>query len=453
MWEGVEGGGRLELDVQVQGEATGEIFIGFFPDPRWWSAEPVQVRRIPGPGRHTFDRLILGKFQLGAMVGALPKPRALGVHSDWPNPVEVLPGATTKARLLVSTKFRDNPAGQTGLEKGLAGQWDRMDPTRMITVRTVDAHGAPVPFCEVTFVDRDEKVTRSFHQTGTDEQGYAYCDQIDRTFSIMAQRFDFVPEQMASRRQFKKIAKLYDVKDRPRIPVGWGAFPSGSGRVIGRVHDQHRRPLTQFYLSLTCYVGEQLNWSDAEGIEIRLPITHRKGQFEVNGLPPGTYTATVRHFDYPTHVSSFDGPKFIITDEPNAMIRLDVEVEAREPLYGRALYQDGAPVYPGSWIAWFEKYDQAKIVENLGQAGRSFSLGTKPDGSFRVVLSRQERQDLIKTTGGNVEIHGEGKTLGDIPIDKLSRDLDKPFEAVFPRLHQKSSTGLEGTNPPGVTTE
>ncbi len=170
-WEGVDGGGRLELDVQVEGKAPGEIFIGFFADPRWWSTEPVQARRIPGPGRYTIDRLMPGEFQLGAMVGDLPEPRALGVHADWPNPIEVRAGATTKARLLVSTKFRDTPAGQSGLEKGFAGQWDRMDPTRMITVRTVDAHGAPLPFCQVTFVDRDEKVTRRFHETGTDEQG------------------------------------------------------------------------------------------------------------------------------------------------------------------------------------------------------------------------------------------------------------------------------------------
>jgi hypothetical protein len=47
MWEGVEGGGRLELDVQVQGEAPGEVFVGFFADPRWWAAEPVQARSFP----------------------------------------------------------------------------------------------------------------------------------------------------------------------------------------------------------------------------------------------------------------------------------------------------------------------------------------------------------------------------------------------------------------------
>src|SRR5262249_51157137 len=247
-----------------------------------------------------------------------------------------------------STKFRSNP-GHPDLEKGFAGQWERMDPTRMITVRVVDTQGAPLPFCQVTFVERDEQTTHGFHQTGTDDQGYAYCDQIDRTFSIMAQRFDFIPEQMASRWQSKKMAKLYDARDRPVITLTWGLFPSGSGKVVGRVHDQHRRPLSHYYLSLTRYVGERLDWSDAGGLGMSAPIIHPEGWFEVGDLPSGTYTVMVRHFDSPTHVWSFDGPRFTIPEGPSAGSRLDVEVEAKDLLYGRALYHDGTPVHPGGW--------------------------------------------------------------------------------------------------------
>ena len=374
-WQGIDGGGRLELDVQVEGEAPGEVFIGFFADPRWWLSEPVQVRGVHGPGRHTLDRLVPGKFQLGAMVGGLPKPLAVGVHAAWPDPVEIRAGATTRARLLVSTKFKDSPAGQIGHERAFAGQWDRMDPTRMITVRTVDSRGAPLPFCRVTFVDRDEKANQTFHESGTDDRGYAYCDQIDGSFLITAQRYDFVPETMASRWHFKRMSKVHDAKDRPVITLVWDAFPTGSGTVMGRAHDQHGRPLTQYYLSLRRWVGERMSWTDFEEIGISLPITHREGRFEVGGLPPGTYTAMVRHFDYPTHVWSFDGPKFTIADGPGSVAHLDVEVEAKESLYGRALYRDGGPVYPGGWSAWFEKFDQAKIVQNFGQAGAEFLVG------------------------------------------------------------------------------
>src|SRR5262249_32835344 len=247
-----------------------------------------------------------------------------------------------------------------------------------------DTHGAPLPFCWVTFVDRDEQTTRGFHLAGTDDRGYAYCDQIDRTFSITAQRFDFIPERMASRWQFKSMAKLYGARARPVITLTLGPFPSGSGKVVGRVHDQHGRPLTQYYLSLTRYMSERLNWNDAEDWGMSVPIIHHEGRFEVSDLPPGTYTVRVRHFDYPTHVWS-DEPRLTIPEGPSVQSRLDIEVEAKDRLYGRALYQDGTPVYPGSWIAWFEKYDEAKILQNFGRAGRAFSLGTKPDGSFRVL--------------------------------------------------------------------
>ena len=49
MWEGVDNGGLLELDLRVEGDVEGEVFVGFFEGPRWWLAEPVQVR----PARRT----------------------------------------------------------------------------------------------------------------------------------------------------------------------------------------------------------------------------------------------------------------------------------------------------------------------------------------------------------------------------------------------------------------
>ena len=157
MWYGVNGGGSITLDVQVDGDAKGEITIGFFANPRWWLAEPVQVRQVVGPGKYTFNRLIPGKYQLGAMFGAPPKPVALGVHAKWPVPVEITAGRAATARVLLSTKFRNEPAGHSGLEKGFAGQWEKMDPTRLVTVCTIDAAGQPIPFCRVTFVDRGDE--------------------------------------------------------------------------------------------------------------------------------------------------------------------------------------------------------------------------------------------------------------------------------------------------------
>ncbi len=282
VWDGVENGGRLTLDVQVEGDAKGEIIIGFFTDPKWWLAEPVQVRRVRGPGRYTFDRLIPGKYRLGAVIGAPPKPLALGVHATWPMPVEITAGRTAEAHLLVSTKFQNHPAGIPGLEKGFAGQWKKTDPSRLITVRNVDAGGKPVPFGRVTFVDRgDGSETLGFHEAGADGQGYAYCDKINWMFSLCVQRFDILPERLGTRYEYRKMAKLYDAKDRPVITVNWDRFPAGTAKLVGRVHDQNNRPLTQYYLTLTRNTGEQHDWSDANSYSVSLPIIDPQGQYEV----------------------------------------------------------------------------------------------------------------------------------------------------------------------------
>jgi RNA polymerase sigma factor (sigma-70 family) len=444
MWDGGDGGGRLELEIHVRGDAAGEIVVGFFADPRWNLAEPVQVRRFPRPGRYTIDRLMPGKFQLGAMVGALPGPRALGMHGDWPKPVEIRAGERAQARLLLSTQFQNQPAGQFGLDKGFAGQWDRMDPARKITIRTVDAQGAPVPFCRITLADREGEKTGFYRDIGTDDQGVGYYDKFARTFSIMAQRFEIMPERMGSRWHSRTISELYDARDRPVITVTWPPFPTGPGKVTGRVHDQHGRPLTQYYLGLTSSVGEVQGWRDVDHFGIHVPITDPGGRFEVGDLPPGDYTALIRHFDYPTHVFRFDGPRITVPDGPDAPVDVDLEVEAKELSYGRALYEDGAPVHPGTWIAWFEKYDQQQIMKYGGQPGRTFSLRLEPDGSFRVALSREERADLMKTTGGRIEIRTSQAPLGEVSVDRLSRDPERPFEF---RVARPRSTKGPGTQP------
>ena len=429
VWNGVENGGRLTLDVQVEGDVKGEIFIGFFADPRWWLATPVQIRRVPGAGRYTFDRLIPGKFQLGGMLGTLPKPIALGVHATWPTPVEIAAGHAAEARVLMSTKFQSQPAGMSDLEEGFAGQWEKpakLDPSRTIKVCTVDSAGKPVPFCRVTFVDRGGGTeTVSFHDFGTDEQGRAYCDKIDRAFSLCVQRFDFLPGQLASRYEYRKMAKIYHVQDRPEITIQWDQFPRGAGRVVGQVHDQHGRPLKQYYLTLTREIGEQHDWSDATTYGISLPVIDPEGRFEVADLPPGTYTVMVRDFDYSAYVWTFDGPKVTIPADPHSVVRFNVEVEAKELFYGRALYEDGTPVRQGSWTTMFKK-DRTDP-----RGGECFSMNIEKDGAFRVSLSRRERQQLLANSNGMVDVfaYAPDATI-QVPISDLSKDPASPFKVV-----------------------
>ena len=157
MWEGVENGGRANIEITVEDDIKGDVYVGFFADPRWWLAEPVQVRQFPGPGRHVAEDLIPGKFYIGAMIGSPPRADALGIDQLWPRPVEIKEGKSTNLRIRVSKEFEDNPCGQGPfVRKGFSGQWDKMDPARLVTVRTVDADGRPVPFCRIVFHEREE---------------------------------------------------------------------------------------------------------------------------------------------------------------------------------------------------------------------------------------------------------------------------------------------------------
>ncbi|MCK4850448.1 MAG: hypothetical protein KAT11_03810, partial [Phycisphaerae bacterium] len=439
IWKGADDGGSLILDIRVDDDAKGEVFVGFFRDPRWHLAEPAQMRRFPGPGRYRVDRLPPGKYQIGAMVGSALTPKALGVHASYPVAVEVKRDKTVAARLLLSSKFKNMPFGQfsDGMLKGFLGQFGGLDPTRMITVRAVDGKGNPVPFCRVVFWDRD---AGTFYESGTNEEGYAYCDQIDGSFSLSVQRFEFVPNTMAARFQYKRTEKIYDAKRKPVITLAWEPYPTGTGKVIGNVHNQYSQPLTQYYITIKREEGLRKGLNDYSSTEYRLPVTDPKGRFEIGDLLPGTYTARVRAFDYPTHVWSYDMVRFTIPEERNAIVELDVEVEAKELLYGRAIYDDGSPVHPGSYYVRFA---------DVGK--RYFSDLTKPDGRFRICLSQREREDVMQNSQGTVEIKDRSGHLLEVHIDTLSKNPKKPTQVILSRSDDSNPPNDPTARPPVET--
>jgi peroxiredoxin/protocatechuate 3,4-dioxygenase beta subunit len=443
MWQGVDDGGRIDLEIRVEGEVTGEVFVGFFSHPRWWVAGPVQVRHFPGPGRYAVERLIPGKYCVGAMIGSLPVPDVLGVDASWPAPIEIEKGKTCKVRLLLSTEFKNNPCGQgEGMQKGFSGQFDVMDPARSITLRTIDHTGKPLPFCRVTFVERDRddpSRNRELHPwNGTDEKGYTYFDKIDGPFSITVQRFDFLPGRFAELWQSKRFDEVHYTKDRKSITVQWQPFPTGTGKATGRMYDQHGRPLKEYYLTLwydvegtrTGASGDYRGYWDSVGYKV--PVRDAEGRFEIKKLPAGEYTVMVRAFDFATHVYDHDMGQFTIPDETDAAAEFALEVEAKELLYGHAFYEDGSPVYPG-WASF-----------GLDKAAEThWAVRTKDDGSFRICLSKQERKDRIKVFGGIVKIKTKpswrAEALGQIHIDKLSNDRNNPAKIVVPRPKAESS--------------
>ncbi|MBN2588375.1 MAG: carboxypeptidase regulatory-like domain-containing protein [Sedimentisphaerales bacterium] len=443
-WQGVNSGGSIELDIKVEGEKTGEIFVGFFINSRWWLEPPKQVRVFPGPGTYKVDRLIPGKYYIGAMIGSLPVPDTLGVDNFWPESVQIEPGKSIKVKLLLSDKFQSAPfVGQTGVDVGYAGQYDITNPEQLITLQTLDENGDPAPFCRVVFVDRissNPSQVNLFHDSGTDENGYAYYDKFSGPFTFNVQRFDFIPENFVQRYQYMRLEDLHYTKDQKVITFKWPAFPTGTGKVKGRIHNQHQKPLTEYYLTITHDIkGSAQSTEDNYSIGYKIPITNHEGTFEVDDLPSGKYTVMVRAFDYPTYVRDFNMGEFTITDEPDSTTEFVLEVEAKELLYGKAFYQDGSPLDRGTWMALFEEYTPEQRQMYPGQRGRYFSYRMDPDGFFRVTLSKKEREDLIQCTGGNIEISDSSGTIGQIHIDKLSKDREQAPSLYFPRGKPKDS--------------
>jgi peroxiredoxin len=218
------------------------------------------------------------------------------------------------------------------------------------------------------------------------------------------------------------------------------------------VCDLDGRPLKEYYITITHYVKESTpQGPDDRNSIYKVPVIDQDGRFEINNLPPGEYTVMVRAFDFATHVYDFDMGHFTIPDEADAAAEFNLEVEAKELLHGRAMYEDGQPVHPG-WASF-----------GLDEASEThWAVRTKKDGSFRICLSKQERKDRLKVFGGIVKIQTRAswraEALGQIHIDKLSKDANNPAKIVVPRPKVESSVSdtpgkAEGPNRIGTLAE
>jgi len=288
-------------------------------------------------------------------------------------------------------------------------------------VRVVDEKGEPLPLARVTFVDRDEKETRTFHDAITGWDGMASSDKIPHSFSVMAQRFDFVPATMTSRWYFRKVGRLDRVGNPETVEVALTAMPAGTGTLSGRVHDQHGRPLKEYFLSLTRQaIGERLGWGEAASHCVQIPVIDADGRYEIHDLAAGTYRVMIRHFDYAAYAWSFYGPEVTTPAGKGAVTKLDIEVEAKELRYGRVLYANGTPLAKGGYFLQFSKQQWGQQREGFGQ-----SLGA--DGSFRAALSKEERRQFIEATAGLIAIISpDGKQKDKIAFDRLSPDEHNP---------------------------
>jgi len=324
--------GRLMVDVEIDGTADGEVVLGFFADPRWWIADPIDVRRVAGRGKHLLEGLHSGNFVIGAMLGGLPRPRALGVHQSWPAAIPVTASQTGEVRVRVSSEFK-NRTGLRRATRATRNARQQPGPAPLPTVHVVDENQRPLPFAQITFVERDQNNARVVsYERVTDVNGKATCDQISGSFSLRANRSEFVPATMASCGLSCRLDSLHSVSDSTPVEVVLGPMPVGTGRLSGRVHDQYGKPLTEFFISLSGQISGEQRGALMKDVRLgmRVPVTNPDGRYEIRDLPAGAYRVKVRHFDYPTHVWSRNGIQITIPEGQEHVAKLDVELEVKE---------------------------------------------------------------------------------------------------------------------------
>jgi len=432
-WAGVSEGGQVELDIEVVGEIRGEILVGFFADPNW-SDTPLQVRRVAAGGRNQFKGLMPGKFYLGAVMKNDKDIVALGVHRQWPEPIEIKTDEPVQVQLRVSEKFTNVPCGVPWIQDQFSDRWDKMEAGRLLSVQTLDEHGKPLPFCRITLATRlndNPKMFDQYVEFGTNIHGLGYTDRAKGLFSVSAQRFGVVPGTFIEWYEATRFTELYDARQRPLVQVKWGPFPSGTAEISGQLHSQHGRPLTEYYLTICCEKGKRLGDEKYTEIGYSIPVMNADGRFRVTHLPAGQYSGYARGFDIQAFVLDLSAFKFAIPEEPNAKLELDFQVEEKELYYGRAKYSDGSPVYPGRWS-----------VSTKSMQERGYAVGgpTQPDGSFRVALTVKESLEVINDLKGAIEFSDKAGELPSVHLDRLSRDPKEPGELVIEALANRRET-------------
>ena len=432
VWKGVDNGARLKIRIDTEGKVTGDILVGFFADVNWESAEPAQVRSFPGPGEYTVDRLIPGKYWLGAIAGTVAdfvegsvgKGAGMGVEKNWPKPLELRAAQESAAHVRVSNNYRLE-TNQEHQFRGHFGLHKPVDPAKRVIIKTVDREGKPVPYCSVTLqelVRNDDTKIDRFHGVGTDENGQGNCDAFAGRYRVTAQKVDFIPELFAMRIRGRAFPFVYEVGNPPVVAAPIDPVPTGTATLSGRVHDQFGKPLRGFYMGLRRY--QKRGPFDSDTYYLSLPFTSDDGSYSVTGLPPGEYGIHIRHFDYPTYDWDFGQFKVTIPEEPNARVKAGFEVEAKQLFYGRAVFDDKTPVTKGTWSAKFG-----------GQQWSYFALGINEDGTFRVSLSAEEKRKVDKYQRGTVRVSAyladKGESTVDVPLAKLSRDAANPATVVI----------------------
>jgi len=428
IWTGTEQGGSLKLNIAVEGDATGEIFIGFFKDPDW-SSEPVQVRGFPGPGDYVVENLPAGKYQIGAMIGSPPAANALGVQQTWPDPIEIERGKTHSVKILVSRDFQLRASGwyNKTVSRDFIGDWEDIDTDNPLQGRVTGPGGQAVAFATVQI--REYKPgARSIRapNRGTNENGYYKCDGISWPYTVGVLRYKLMPSALGYCHQYLLYNRVFEKCET--VDFQFENYPLGNATVKGHVHDDKGNPIKEYFVD----IGTKMDWEVRKNPDgkfysmagYRVPCLSEDGSYRVDGLPEGDVTVLVIPFNermYEMH------RRDDIRLQAGKTTIINLTVISKNILYGRVLFRDGSPavVKPSPWP------DATTSILFYMGIGRGRGIAEVDDeGYFALYLSDREVEILESGSGRLIidvptsEEHRRN-SMGDFPFEKLSADKSK----------------------------
>ncbi|MBN1460324.1 MAG: hypothetical protein JXA57_12370, partial [Armatimonadetes bacterium] len=439
VWTGVDDGGSVELDLEVEGGISGEILIGFFRDAAW-SGPPTQLRAFPGPGRYRVQRLPTGSYRVGAVVGSLPEPDAIGVHRSWPQPVTVERGETVKVQIRASPEFTVALQGtmyNTEIARGFAGTWKEIPPEKLVEGRVVIPGGPQIPYCVVEAHQSKQSYVPAY--AGVDEGGRFCLEVPSWPCRLYASWSEPLPSLLGYRNQY--LLKEESLHGPQKVDFHLEPFRTGTATVRGRAFDQDSNPVREFYLwATTCEVASARSDTGMEYYSFtnyRVPFMSEEGAFELGNLPHGVYVLRAMPFNSRAYVPFAHKKEVKLEDGQTLEVML--KVKAKNTFYGNVLAPGGVP-------------EGTTICLSLSSGLRAVVLGAADSrGHFAIHLSDKEAEDLSAGSAFLLVSLQKGKrrdSVGKMPFELLSRDREKSGTWRLPSVKSGTETDPEDIPPP-----
>ncbi len=299
--------------------------------------------------------------------------------------------------------------------------------TEMIEGHVTNWHNEPIADATVTIVEHHEPGAAGFlvPQIKTDSNGYYQYEMVDWPYRLRVERIEILDsgveyhELMGLKKVFREPAKV-DFKFEQR--------EKGNASIEGKVVNEEGDPVNAFRTS----IGLDNDW---EGIDFEDPkgghlktywyvqkIEDDEGRFSLKSIPAGNYLIWIIPED-----KEYEWPKKKVTLLSGETVNEIIAVPSKYVLYGRVLFEDGAPavIKPSPW-----PNAKTRISLPYGRIQMRGLAELDEEGYFKIHLSEREYEQ-IKSGEKQLSINipttqkGESTTVGQFPFKLLSEDRNQ----------------------------